>query len=578
MSYFVIDAGLAAQELTETRGWPAGKLAAFDSTWTSAPASEQSAADRATEYDALAFSPVFAGISLISGDVAGMPFELLKRTGDKLTQAFSHSSYDLLNQRADPTGFTSNLFFESLIAQAIFYGLGGARIHRGGRYYRPQRLELIRRRIKPIDLQAGGGARYYQYTDDAGKYHESRPEDMFIVNGPTIDAFHGMGLYDYARRTVGKALAGDEYVDEFLSGGNVPKGFFVHPDELTDTARDQFRKEMEQFKKRRFALLEENIKWEAAGIDPGSMALVDMLNFSGLDVCRFLKIPPSKLGLSGDTPAKSYEQEQRNYFSSCLLFWINRLQREAADKLLREDEKRRYVPKIDTRPFLLATATLKERSDTDRSDILNGKRTINEVRADYGWNPYADETGDKPLLPLNSTTNPANLDAMQTGPPAATAPADTNEPASDPPNRSAFLEGIVKRQTVVLRAALVRMANRLVSSTRHAAKRPGTFLASLDEIETAHRAIVSDAIAPAAAMIAHTAGRDPAGVLETAVAGVFETWRQAALTAAECSADELPRRVDSAAAIIRAGADALADTLTAPDEINAINTNQIAKR
>ena len=552
--YFVIDAGTCQPE---KRSWSQynGVL-----TWSSSDVRDNTARV-VTEHDTLSYSPVFSGISLIAGDISSMPWETKRKDGDDLQDATDHSTRGLLLRRTGDDDFTSNLFVEALVGRALFYGLGAARIHRGGPLLRPNRLELIRKPVQPVDrLSSGRKYRFYEYTDDAGNFHQVRPQDMFVLNGPSIDAFHGMGLYGYARRVIGRAIASSDYADEFFTGGSVPQGWFVHPGEMGDTAQERFFSNIQRFKNRQFGILEEDMKWVPSGVDPKDAMLVEVLNLSAVDVARYLKLPPGKLGIAADdggkAPAKSVEQEQKNYLASCLMYWINRLEREADDKLFREDEKEAYYTCFDTRKFVAMTATLKEQSEADQLDVMSGTRLIDEVRKSRGLNPHAGGVGAKPLLPLNMTTNPANLNQATGGeaPPAADPPAEGDD---DPPARNRVQ--LAKRD--VVRQAISRMSDRLANAMqRQARKRNANFLEALDQLSATHRKVITDALTPALTLIAYDREVDNVDqFVSDTVDNLLSQSHRIFLQAAECPADELATRVEQAATQLHTAGLTLAD-------------------
>lgn len=549
-NYFVIDAGLNAVEASGSRkhfeqsyGRP---LTYLSSDTFATPETHVS------EHDALSYSPVFTGISLISGDISGMPWVTKRTEGDGDTvDATNHETYGLLRYRTGNDQWTANLFVEAIIARAIFYGIGAARIYRGGPLHRPTRLELIRNRVTPVDrIHTGRKHRFYEYTDDLGHFHQVTPENMFVLNGPTLDAFHGMGLYDYAIKTLSRANNANSFVADFFSGKGVPKGFFVHPGTMSEPAQERFYKNMQAYKNRTFGLLEEDMKWQQSGINPVDAMMVDLLQLTETDVSRFLKIPPGKLAVRGGqtgTTTRSVEQEQQDYLSSCLLYWILRLQREADDKLFREDEKGTYFTKFDTSEFQAMAATRKEQAEADRIDILGGVTTINETRRKRGLNHHTDGVGDKPLLPLNMTTNPAVLDQANGTSAGGIEPATEGDTGRSVPGLDA-----------ILRRDMQRATTRLVTFARKAAKKPGNYLQRINDLRQQHGQAVSDIVQPIGDVLASTLQRE--GTTDLIVDRIFEAAENVFVRAAECQADQLETSVTESAEEFRAMVAKVADS------------------
>ncbi len=201
---------------------------------------------------------------------------------------------------------------------------------------------------------------------------------------------------------------------------------------------------------------------------------------------------------------------------------------------------------------MLATATLKERSEADKTDILSGKRIIDEVRQDHGWNAHADEAGAKPLLPLNATTNPATL--AESG----------NETTRDPPNVEPPGDGGDRMLLLIrdnMRKDLVRMANRLGFAAAKGAKPNRNFLEVVEGLEGQHRAVVTDDLRASVSLLCEVTRQQPAEQLAEVVDAMFGHARRVFLSASECQVEQLPERVESAAAELRTLVESLADEL-----------------
>lgn len=521
----------------------------------------------------LSYSPIFSGISMISGDVSGMPLQVKEIIDDdgSTRDAVDHPAHNVLLKRFGPREFTSNLCIEALIARAIFYGIGGARIYRNpANGYRISHMKLIRTPLVPVEWPGPNRQhRWYEYTDEWGVFHQVNPEDMFIVMGPSIDAFTGMGLYEYAARTVTRALAAEGYITDLFDGDAIPKGFFIHKGKLNQEARDRWKKEMEDFTSRHFGLLEEGVEWQATGVSPLDAALVGMLDMTATDVARFLKISTSKLGVrsgsGSDAPAKTAEESGKEYLQTCLDFWALRIQREADDKCFREDEKTRMYTCFDTSRFEERSATMKERSDAQKSDVVTGIITRDEARRRRNMNPLRDGAGEKPLAPLNMTTNQDNLDVTIV-PNAQKTPASGEEGKSDdriPERRKQAAADLppLQLQRDVLLERLYAMANRVSNAATKAARKPSEYLEAINQIGDVHRSVVTDAIRPAVTLLAHSMKRSAAPTVTATVDDLFSRANDIFVEASECAADELPTKVSAASAAMRTAVEEIANKL-----------------
>ena len=514
------------------------------------------------------YTPVFAGISRIAGDMATMPWVTKRKRktsvevdGETIQQeliedATRHPTYKLLLRKIGEGEFTTNLLVESLISQAIFYGIAGCRIHRGGPQFLPTRLEWIPHRIHTLDRgQSGDGRRYYQYTDEQNVWHDRvDPDDMFIVLGPSSSPFTARGLVHLALSKIKSGLNAEGWQDSYFSGKGVPLGFFQYPGELPQQAYDRLVDAIQRrmMLGQKWIPLEEGATWAPSGINPKDAMVVQALTFSGEDVCRYLKIPPQLLGYttgSGtETPAKSVEANQRYYYHSVLKYWSKKLECEGDDKLFREDQKTAYFTKFDPMGFL--TASISEQTQADQVDIMSGVRTIDEVRRQRNMNPHPSGAGVKPLLPLNMTTDPERLGEAEPppatgGPPGPPDGPPTDEPADD---RSDQVKAVIVD-------AIQRVLRRSSAYLRDEAKRGRNFVESVDKLDRAERLkAIEEVLRPAITL----AGGDVAEVSRD----LMRTTKLEFLSAAEVPADKLVASVQHSAESLIAKAPEMADGWT----------------
>lgn len=361
------------------------------------------------ETTALGLSPVWAAVDLISGDIGTLPFHSYDRVTvngrDGRRKARDHQLWRLLMQHTGE--MTANIWLQRIVAQALLYGNGYSRIiptdMTGG-----VRLQFMHAANTKV-VKVGGVIAYDWQPEGGGLAQRLREDEVFHLQGLTLDCWGGKSLIDHARNTFGRYAAAERFADDFHSEDGVMSGWFQHPAKLSPEAQDRFLAQAEARhvpsaggRRRRFGVLEEGMTWEAAGCNAKEAMMIEALEFGVNDVARCFGVPAYKLGDKTRIGFNGTEQERREYADTALVKWISRLQFEANWKLRTEAEKRADSPYVEAELKALLRADTKSRYETYNIGILTGIINRNEARACENLNPY--EGGDDFLVPLNMAT------------------------------------------------------------------------------------------------------------------------------------------------------------------------------
>jgi HK97 family phage portal protein len=417
---------------------------------------------------ALRISPIWQGVTLLSGDVAKLDFNVWERLQPRGRRiALNHPTYSMLTGSIGSV--TSNIWKQSIMANALLYGNGYSRIIFSG--VQPVGMEFIPSRfVVPKEM------------DDGVLYSVRRPPDfveqrvmdfeMYHLKGLTIDAWGGLSLIDYARDTIGRQIARNDYNDDFFLNHAVPDGWFRHPAEMGDKALERFVKAVErrhskQGNRHRLGVLEEGMDWVGMGISPEDMLLIEQLKFGRQEVAALLNLPPHKLGDETRAAFNTLEEENKSYHDSSIGVWLCRKESEANDKLFTEKEKRdrRFFTEFNRNQ--LFRPDFKSRMDGHARVVLAGIRPPNEVRDEEGWNPVPG--GDERLIPLNVRPESQMPDARQRG--------------HDTERLKKLLARDVKRMHERLSTYITRWVNK------------GEFVRALELLTEKHSDVMRDALA-----------------------------------------------------------------------------------
>lgn len=494
--------------------------------------------------DALSYSPVWSAVSLITEDIMRIPFLTYRREmrDDRpfCEEALNHPVHKILNGAISPMGspgrVTSNVWIQRMLGHALLFKGAFSRIYRNGTDV--SRLEWVHSDRVQVDIQDARKVFMVSYNSpEAELGHQNielvPEEDMFHIQGLQLDDWGGLSLIDFARNSIGRQLAAEDYGDEYFSNAAVPNGWFKTPLAMNREAQSRFAKKVAAMhgkgNRHRFGILEEGMEWQATGASPKDAMLIESLQFGIPEVARWFKIPLNKLADPSRSGYNTTEQENIAFLNSTLGAWISKLEFQADDKLFSERAKsqRRYYTKFKIRDYLKSDT--KSRAEMYSKGIQWGWFTRNEVRQEEDLNPL--ENLDEPLTPLNMTTGLPDDDDKD-------SESNETDQTQDEPQRSIDLKGAM----LLCRSIVNECANRLHKSAMTSAKNPRRFMADLNDWEARHSRVISDKL-EAVLQFAQSLGAncDPQASCDHLIGESRERF----LSASECQPESLIGNVEN---------------------------------
>jgi HK97 family phage portal protein len=345
---------------------------------------------------AMAIPAVYACVRAISEDIASVPLQVFRRVGEGKQLATNHPLYDVLHDR--PNRYQTALEFrEMMTAFAILRGRGIAEIMPGPRgpvdQLKPLHPDLVRSEI------TDQGALRYVYRDPIAKDERILlPEEVFVVRGP-----FGRSVLDYARETFAMTASLAGHAAKVYQRAARPSGALTHPKTLTDKARGNLRKALNDLSsggdaEGRALLLEEGMTWTQIGLSMEDAQFIETLQFSVPQIVRFFRVPLHKIQDLTHATFSNIEQQSIEYVTDAVRPWANRWEGSIArdlmlapqvffaehnlEGLLRGDQASRYSAYAIARQW--------------------GWMSVNDIRRRENLDPIAG--GDDYLVPLNMTS------------------------------------------------------------------------------------------------------------------------------------------------------------------------------
>jgi HK97 family phage portal protein len=296
--------------------------------------SPQSAMGISTYYDCL---------RIISEDVAKLPLFIYERTGTRgKRRAPDHPLYTLLHDAPNPE-MTSMAFRETLTHHMLGWGNGYAWIER-------QAGEIVA--LWPIHpsfvyMRRADGEIVYDIRlasflpgeNLTRTVYRVRAEDMLHVHGLGPDGHYGYSIAQLAAESLGLTLAAEEFGAHFFGDDATPSGVLTHPQRLSPEATQNLRQSWEERHQgtRKIAVLEEGMTFTSTTIPPEQGQFIETRQFQMREVCRWFRMPPTKIGDYEFATYSNIEQAAIDYVVDTLTPWLSRWEQEYARKLFVDD-------------------------------------------------------------------------------------------------------------------------------------------------------------------------------------------------------------------------------------------------
>jgi HK97 family phage portal protein len=332
---------------------------------------------------ALTVSAYWAGVRLISQTIGTLPLHLFERTGeDDRKRATDNPLYRILHN-APNAEQTAVEFWEGSVASLCMWGNAYARkMTNAGKITGLLRMSTT----GTCPHRDKNGRLTYRYTDPAnGQQIELQAKDVFHIRG-WGDGDVGMSPLQFARQTLGMALATNEAAARNFSNGLRPGGFFTFEKLLSPEQRKQARETLVKPYEgtegaNKIGILEAGVKWQDVMMDHEKAQMLQTRGFNVEEVCRILGVPPILIGHSaaGQTMwGSGVEQILLGWLTLGLRPYLERIEQAIWRSLLSIEEKEKLYAEYSVEGLLRADSA--SRATFYSTLVQNGIMTRNEAR------------------------------------------------------------------------------------------------------------------------------------------------------------------------------------------------------
>lgn len=354
-----------------------------------------------TPDSAMAIASVYRCVDILSGTIASLDLQHLKRSGS----IFKYAGDTQLNTLFAGQANSRQNFFV-LLKNVV------ARILLSGNAYIYPRFSS-RGELLDIILLGDGAVSYdkhsntYSVSDYVWNINGvfSADEIIHLKNNSLDGGYTGVSTITYASLSLSLSSNADKQTNNGLLSGNQKSGFLVGGNELqglgaldtevADRVADRVNSEIAQG--RRIIRLSGSMQFIESSMSNSDAELLEVRKYSVLDICRFFGVHPYMVFADQSTNYKEAENSQINFLNQTLQPLIIQIQQEFSVKLL--PRSRRASERIRFDLSRLFATDLRTRAEYVKSSVEAGVMTPNEGRIFENREPI--EGGDQLFITCN---------------------------------------------------------------------------------------------------------------------------------------------------------------------------------
>ncbi|HWJ89084.1 MAG TPA: phage portal protein [Pelagibacterium sp.] len=252
-----------------------------------------------------------------------------------------------------------------------------------------------------VDVQRNSrNERVYEVTEDGGTKRRISEKNMFHVRGKTLPGCdRGLSPIEYAKNTVGNALAGEKAVGRMMKSGLMASLIVSSDQILNPEQRKQIGDVFAQFagadKAGGVLPLEGGMKPYPMSINPKDAQLLESRQYIVEQICRVYGIPPVMVGGNNATAwGSGIEQLILQFTKTCMRPMLKRIEYAIYRDLLTPEQRKTVKVKFNMEDLLRGDSAA--RAEFLTKLVNSGIYHVDEARAYEGKPPTAG--GDKSIV------------------------------------------------------------------------------------------------------------------------------------------------------------------------------------
>lgn len=427
-------------------------------------------------------SAFYRGVDILSTSLAMLPLNVYRRLpGDAGADvAREHYLYDVLHNKPNQIQ-TSFHWRREAMRRLIVKGNHFSWIVAGRRGFADQ-LQPIYADVKPERTEAG--RKIFRVRQKDGTFTTHTQDEIFHLCGCSDDGVEGVGVVQWAKDSIGLALATETYASKLFSQGNNFGLVLEAPgrpdEELAKSLRDNFQQAHSGLANaHKAAILFGGIKATRPSMTGEETQFIASRQFSINDIARWLGLPPHMLGSLERSTNNNIEHQGQEFVTYSLGPWLTLFEQSINDQLIVNREQY-YVEFVRD---ALVRGDLAARWQAYHTAVTDGVVTRNEVRRKENW---------KSLPGLDEPLTPAHIIGKQDTASRAPEPSD-DEDDDEPPAAASPSKAERIAQESAARVLRKEIAAVSASAVRHASDEDA-FVGAVTAFYDRHAALVASTL------------------------------------------------------------------------------------
>lgn len=371
-----------------------------------APSTVSTAGVRVTADAALRIGVAWRCVGILSDSIGQLPLHVYRRLANGGKERMADHPLDLILSDS-PNGWQTSVEWRTqgqlhlLLRGNSYSQIVGS----GGRFVAELR-PLDPGRMRDVRLE-NGRMRYKYDLPETHRQEEIQPDELLHVRGMSLDGISGLSVFAYARESLGRRLAIQEYGSRFFAQSGVPPGYLSTDQTLTreqakDIARNWSESRSGLAAAHRVAVLGQGTKFATVGINPEDAQLLQADETTAYEVCSWFGVPPHMAGLVSRSTSwgTGIEQQTLGFAVFTLAGWASRWEQRINRDLLMPEERRAGIF-VEHNMAGLLRGDMKGRSEYYKRMRELGAYSINDILRKENENEIEADWADKHIVPLN---------------------------------------------------------------------------------------------------------------------------------------------------------------------------------
>jgi HK97 family phage portal protein len=368
-----------------------------------------------TEETALKVSSLYRGVCLLADTVAGLRWDIFDEDNEGRLEKNTEHPLRLVLNRKPNLEMPAFHFRRTMTLHMLVYGNAYAEIEKdnGGHVIG---LWIISPERVTAKRDARGNL-YYEVRNGMSEPTQLSPDRVFHLRGLSADGITGYSLVALANESLGLGLAMEQFGATFFGNGTNLNGVLETDNKLNPEAYENMANSWNEAHRgvknsNKVAVLEQGTKWRSTQAEPDKAQFIDGRTFQVVDMCRWLGIPPHKLGVLSDATFSNIEQQNRDFADDAAKPITTVWEQEADFKLLDAGDDVNRKTRMDLSD--LYRADLQSMGEFYSKMLQHGIYNINEVRYKLDENDIGTD-GDKRFVTVQSVPldRPAQMSVPQ---------------------------------------------------------------------------------------------------------------------------------------------------------------------